>query len=240
MWSNLISIGKEYDREIGYILDKLQCTKDVSYAIEESEERIWIYLASACESVDVVERKIYDILDVVFLSFLKLRYFLERLPLHSLNHAKCALICSIVHFDRDFESNIIAKTLSNSLDYNVDGLFNFRLRSLKEAWSEVADVASRLLEGGSSDADIYDIASFIAGNDGGKNQIAVEHRILKNLTERRFVEVVKLFDVDEYNVLSAIIKEKPSEIVIENNEFSAPMTSTLRHIARVIEKSEIH
>ena len=48
MWSNLISIDKGYDKEIGYILDKLQCTKDVSYAIEESEDRMWIYLASAC------------------------------------------------------------------------------------------------------------------------------------------------------------------------------------------------
>lgn len=77
MWSNLISIDKGYDKEIGYILDKLQCTKDVSYAIEESEDRMWIYLASACECADEVENKIYDILDVVFLSFLKLRFFLS-------------------------------------------------------------------------------------------------------------------------------------------------------------------
>ena len=237
MWSNLISIDKGYDKEIGYILDKLQCTKDVSYAIEESEDRMWIYLASACECADEVENKIYDILDVVFLSFLKLRFFLERLPIRALNHAKCALLSSIVNFDRDFESGIIAKTLSNSLDYNVDGLFNFRLRSLKEAWSEIADVASRLLEGSSGDTDIYDIASFIAGTGGGKNQICVERNRLKNLTERHFVEVVNLFDAEEYNILSAIIKEKPCEIVIENNSFSPPMNSTLRHIARVIEKS---
>ena len=162
---------------------------------------------------------------------------LERLPIRVLNHAKCALLSSIVNFDRDFESGIIAKTLSNSLDYNVDGLFNFRLRSLKEAWSEIADVASRLLEGSSGDTDIYDIASFIAGTDGGKNQICIERNRLKNLTERHFVEVVNLFDAEEYNILSAIIKEKPCEIVIENNSFSTPMNSTLRHIARVIEKS---
>lgn len=237
MWSNVVSIGKEYDREIQYILEKLQCIKDVSYAIEESEERIWIYLASACECRDEVERKIYDILEVVFLSFLKLRYFMQRLPMKTLNHAKCALLCSIIHFDRDFEGNIIAKTLSDSLDYNVDGLYNFRLRTLKEAWGEIADVAGRLLDGGSSDADVYDIASFIAGSDGGKNQLCLERNRLKNLTERRFVEIVKLFDAEEYNILNAIIKEKPNEIVIQNNCFSTPMNSTLRHIARVIEKT---
>lgn len=237
MWSNLISIDKGYDREIGYILEKLQCTKDVSYAIEESENRVWIYLASACECVDKVESKIYEILDVVFLSFLKLRFFLERLPFRVLDHARCALLSSIVNFDRDFESGIIAKTLSSMLDYNVDGIFNFRLKALKDAWAEVADVAARLLEGSSSDADIYDIASFIAGSDGGKNQICIERNRLKNLTERKLVEIVNLFDAEEYNILSAIIKEKPCEIVIENNIFSNPMKSTLRRIARVIEKS---
>lgn len=236
MWSNLISIGKEYDKEIEYIIEKLQCTKDVSYAIEESRERIWIYLASACERQDEVEQRMYEILEVVFLSFLKLRFFCERLPLRGLDHAKCALVCSMVNFDRDFESNIIARTLSCALDYNIDGLFNFRLRELKEAWAEVAEVASRLLDGSSCDEDVYDITSFIVGTDGGKNQLALDGASVKNLTERRPVDVVRLFDKDEFNLLGAIIKEKPREILVSGVKFSPQMNSTLRKIARVVEK----
>lgn len=237
MWSNLISIGKEYDREIDFIITKLQQMKDVSFAIEESEERIWIYLASVCECQDEVESKIQDMLQVVFLSFLKLRFFLERLPHFVLNHAKCAFVCSMVNFDREFEENIIAKTLSSSLDYNVDGLFNFRLRALKDSWTEIVDVASRLLDGIASDDDVYDVASFIVGNDGGKNQIAVEDGMIKNLTERKLVDVVRLFDSDEYNLLCAIIGEKPKEIVVSNKLFSSQMNCTLRKLARVIEKA---
>ncbi len=237
MWSNLISIGKEYDREIDYIIEKLQCIRDVSYAIEENGERVWIYLASACECQDEVEEKVQEILKAVFLSFIKLRYFLERLPIYSLDYAKCALISSMVNFDREFEENIIVKTLSCSLDYNVDGLFNFRLRALKDAWSEIADVASRLLDGIVCDDDVYDIASFIAGNDGGKNQIVVDGGIVKNLTERKLVDVINLFDSDEYNLLCAIIKEKPKEIVVGSGMFSSQMNCTLRKIARVVEKT---
>ena len=37
MWSNVISVDKVYEREINYIIGRLQSTKDLSYAIEESD-----------------------------------------------------------------------------------------------------------------------------------------------------------------------------------------------------------
>lgn len=237
MWSNVISIGKEYAKEIDYILKKLQCTKDVSYATEENDERIWIYLASSCDVSQKIENEMYRTLAVVFLSYLKLRFFLERLPICRMSYAKCALICSMLHFDREFEENVVAKVLSDSMDYNVDGLFNFRMRSLKDAWAEIADVAARLLEGSEDDKDVFDIAAFISGNDGGKNRIATDGKIVENLTERRRVEIVRLFDEEEYNLLDAIIKEKPCEIYVERNGFSDGLNNTLRKIAKVIEKA---
>ena len=116
MWSNVISIGKEYQKEIDYILKKLQSTKDVSYATEENEERIWIYLASSCDVAQKIENEMYEMLGVVFLSFLKLRFFLERLPMRNMSQAKCALLSSMLHFDKEFEQNVIAKTLSDCMD----------------------------------------------------------------------------------------------------------------------------
>ncbi|MDE6302429.1 MAG: hypothetical protein K2M36_02445 [Clostridia bacterium] len=236
MWSNVISIDKSYDREIDYILGRLQNTKELSYAIEESRGRMWIYLASVCEKQDEVEEKLQGIFEVVFLSFLKLRFFLDKLHIKRMSHAKCALICSIVHFDREFESNILTKVLSSSLDYNVDGIMNFRLRSLIESWQELADLANRLLDGCNDESDIYDIATFITGSEGKLNQLVLNRNSLRNLTCHRAVEVVKLFDSDEYNMLSAIIREKPTEILIEGCNFTAPMNATLKKIVRVIEK----
>ena len=77
MWSNVISIDKAYDREIEYILGRLQSTNDLSYAVEESDERIWIYLAGLCDKQDEIEQEMESMLEVVFLSFLKLRFFLD-------------------------------------------------------------------------------------------------------------------------------------------------------------------
>lgn len=235
MWSNVISIGKEYDKEIEYILQKLRNAKDLSYASEESNTRLWLYLASNCDVAQKIENEIYDMLSVVFLSFMKLRFFLERLPIYPLTYAKCALLSSMLHFDSDFEENVVAKTLSQSMDYNVDGLFNFRMRPLKDAWGEICDVAARLLEGSRDDRDVFDVAGFISGSDGGKNLIATDGQAIDNVTKRRKVELVRLFDDKDYDLLNAIIKEKPCEIQLKNAKFSEGMRNTLRKIAKVVE-----
>lgn len=236
MWSNVVSIDKEYDKEIDYILNRLQNTKDVSSAVEESKGRIWVYLASACDKQDSVEEDMCDMMQEVFLSFLKLRFFLSKLNIYALSHAKCALICSLVHFDREFEGNIVAKTISSTLDYNVDGLLNFRLRALTEGWAEIAEVANRLLDNSAGDSDIFDIASFITGSEGQKSQLVLKNNCIYNLAKRQNVNVIKVFDDSEYDLLFAIVRERPGEILIENCSFSAPMISALKRIARVVEK----
>ncbi len=238
MWSNVISIDKCYEREIGYIFTKLGEMRNLSFAVEESPTRLFFYLASACENVDEVESELYELMDVVFLSFLKMRFFLDKMsvPVCTLTHSKCALVCSLVHFDIDFERNILHKVFSDSLDFNVDGLLNFRLRALQDAWGELCDVANRLVDVSMSDDELFDVASFITGTDGNKNKIVVKSGEIKNLTKRNSVEIVKVFDEDDYNLLSAIIKEKPCEIEVENVNLTSKMNLTLRHLARVIEK----
>ncbi len=238
MWSNVISIDKCYEREIGYILSQLEKMHNLSYAVEQSPSRMWIYLASACENVDAIEKQLYSMLDVVVLCFLKTRYFVDRLstPICTLTHVRCALICSLVHFDIDFERNIVHKVLCDSLDFNVDGLLSFRLKALVDAWSELCDVAKRLVDVSSSDDELFEIASFITESGYNKNRLVVSNGKIKNLTSRQAVEIVNVFDEEELNLLCAIIKEKPSDIELENTPISNKMGYTLRHLARVIEK----
>ena len=233
MWSNVSSIGKEFGREIGFILAKLQKIKHLSYAVEESKDRVFVYIASVCELQEEVERQVKEILQTVFLVFMKLRFFLRYLHNMDLNHANCALICSLVHFDSEYEKSIVDRVLSETLDYTVDGLINFRLRPLTENWEELAALAMRLIASGGG-GDVYDIASFITGTDGAKNRIALTRDAVFNLTVRRQVEVMDLFDKPELNLISAIIRERPCEILLRGTGLSAQMNNTLRHIARVV------
>lgn len=233
MWSNVISIDKGFRREIEFILGKLKNIRHLSYAVEESRDRVFVYIASVCEMQEEVEAQVRDVLQTVFLVFLKLRFFLSSLQNMDLNHANCALICSLVHFDTEYEKNIIGRVLGETIDYAIDGLLNFRLRPLMENWEELAALATRLISSGSG-GDIYDIASFITGTDGAKNRLALTRDALLNLTVRRPVEVIDLFDKPELNLISAIIREHPCEILLRDVSLSAPMNNTLKHIAMVV------
>ena len=233
MWSNVISIDKGFRREIEFILGKLKNIRHLSYAVEESRDRVFVYIASVCEMQEEVEAQVRDVLQTVFLVFLKLRFFLSSLQNMDLNHANCALTCSLVHFDTEYEKNIIGRVLGETIDYAIDGLLNFRLRPLMENWEELAALAARLISSGSG-GDIYDIASFITGTDGAKNRLALTRDALLNLTVRRPVEVIDLFDKPELNLISAIIREHPCEILLRDVSLSAPMNNTLKHIARVV------
>lgn len=233
MWSNVISIDKGFRREIEFILGKLKNIRHLSYAVEESRDRVFVYIASVCEMQEEVEAQVRDVLQTVFLVFLKLRFFLSSLQNMDLNHANCALICSLVHFDTEYEKNIIGRVLGETIDYAIDGLLNFRLRPLMENWEELAALATRLISSGSG-GDIYDIASFITGTDGAKNRLALTRDALLNLTVRRPVEVIDLFDKPELNLISAIIREHPCEILLRDVSLSAPMNNALKHITRVV------
>lgn len=236
MWSNVIGIDKGWDRELQFILEKLSEYKELSYAVEENEDRVWIYIACACECHESIERKMFAMLEHVFLSFLKLRYYKERLNIKTLDYAKCSLLSSILHFDRKYECDVVDKMLSSTLDYNIDGLYNFRMKALKDSWSEVAEVASRLLYGVESEQDVFDVASFISGSDGKKNVLVIDHGVLKNLTERCVVEVLNVYDDVELNLLDAVVRNKPCEIHIEQTELTGKMIATLKKFARVVER----
>lgn len=236
MWSNVISIDKGLDRETEYLIDGVSKIKELSFAVEESRDRVWLYLASVCEAADVVERKIEILIENVFLAYLKLRFFLDKLPSMELNHSNCALVCALVHFDRGYESNLIRKAISDTSDYNIDGIYNFRIGAVLNNWEELASLADRLLSGVDGSGDVFDIAAFITSTEGAKCRLALCGKRLVNLTDRRVVEIPTLFESEEYNFLSAIIAERPCEIIVEDAEFSAQMQNTLKHIAKVISK----
>ena len=230
MWSNVISIDKRFGREIDFLIAKLGSIRHLSYAAEESRDRVFFYIASVCELQEETEGQVRDILKTVFLTFMKLRFFLDKLQNIELNHANCALISSLVHFDSQYERSVVDRVLSECIDYALDGLMNFRLRPLTENWSELASLAARLISSGSG-GDAFDIASFITGTEGAKNRVAITGDAIVNLTARRPVEVIDLFDKPDFNLISAVIGERPCEILLEDAHLSEVMQSTLRHIA---------
>ena len=205
--------------------------RDLSFAIEESKDRIWIYLASLCEKSARIEEEITLLIEDIILTYMKTSFFIERLPSFTMSHATCSLICSLVHFDRRYEENMLRRALAETADFNVDGLFNFRLMEMKQNWEEVISLATRLMN--STDSDAYDISAFITSTDNADNRVAIDSGQVFNLTTGKKAEVLKVFDNDEYNLIMAVIGESPEEIIVERCTLSKDMLTTLKRIAHL-------
>lgn len=233
MWSNVISIDRKYDRELKYIKSRISQMSNLSYAMEESKDRVYIYLASLCENQDEVEYELEGVIISVFLSFIKKRFFKGINLNHPLDFYNVALMCSLIHFDLEYESNMVRRILRDSADYNVDGLLNFRLKTLTENWEDLLSVCISLVKDNDKGKELYDIATFITGNDDNKNQLVVDCDQIYNISKSEYVEVLSLFDEEEFNILSAIIKEHPSTINIMKGAFSNNLISCCKHITDV-------
>ncbi len=231
MWSNVISIDKRYSKEIDCIKERVENMRDLSFAVEESKDRIWIYLASLCEKSARIEEEITLLIEDIILTYMKTSFFIERLPSFTMSHATCSLICSLVHFDRRYEENMLRRALAETADFNVDGLFNFRLMEMKQNWEEVISLATRLMN--STDSDAYDISAFITSTDNADNRVAIDSGQVFNLTTGKKAEVLKVFDNDEYNLIMAVIGENPEEIIVERSNLTRDMLTTLKRIAHL-------
>jgi hypothetical protein len=235
MWSCEISIAKEFHREFNYLETRVKQCKNLSFALEESKERNFIYVAALCDNREEVQKYIEQSICEVYLTYMKLSFFLKRIEHGFLTHSLVALLSSLIFFDRTFEESLIVKTVQELATYNIDGILNFRLRTLTDNWNELSVLANNLLKVASTPDDIFNVATFLASSDC-KNRLLFEKNgeyQLINTTENRRVEVENFFDEPEFDLILATVRECPSEITIKDVKFSEPMQHTLKKLALV-------
>ena len=102
---------------------------------------------------------------------------------------------------------------------------------LKQNWDEVISLASRLMN--STDSDAYDISAFITSTDNADNRVAIDSGEVYNLTTGKKVNILNIFDDDEFNLIMAVIGECPEEIIVERSNLTRPMLDTLKRIAHL-------
>lgn len=237
MWSCEISIDKKFNKEYDFMADRIKRIKNLSFAEEESADRKYIYVASLCEFRESVQEAIENAIVDIFLIFLKLDFFLSRFMKKKLSHSVVALLCSLVCFDRQFEEAIVRKSLSEVVDYNLDGILNFRLRDLTANWDELAELADNLLKVATTSDDIFNVATFLTSADGGESEILVDESggdcSVYNLTLEKCVPLKDLFDEKEFNILFSVVKENPKKIILQNVVLTKEMLSTLEKLSNV-------
>jgi hypothetical protein len=236
MWSNVISVGVKDKREFDYIKNGLSAIAELSIAAEESHSRKFLYLAGLCDFSESIRTRLEALLiDVIFNSY-KLDFFRREVRLRKLAEPEVALLATMVFLDAEYERKYISKVFSEVSGYDLDGIYRFRLRTLRRGWQETADMCNELLEVGADENDIYNVISYIAASFGKTPRAVYVTEIDKGFSVTEAdgtpLPVYPLFADNGYNLLYSLIGARVTLV-----SFSSPpkksLLKAIKHIAAV-------
>ncbi len=236
MWSNVISIDKSESEKFDRLLREVEKVKELSSAVEESKNRNYIYFAGLCEYADLVRDKIENIVTDVLLTDYKLGFYFKKLNYREITHAVAALLSTLVYLDYDLERAFVTSVLRNVSSYDVDGIFYFRLRTLRAGWQEVADMCNRLFEIGTDEGDIFNVISYIGATKAVKpvelTLFCGERSLINDLSDEE-IKIRTVFNDYGFDLINAVISASATKLTVENNNLDKDTLRALKHIVRL-------
>ncbi|MDR2634576.1 MAG: hypothetical protein LBC13_01195 [Clostridiales bacterium] len=244
MWSCAVSIDKELQSEFGFLIAEFRRIKNISYAVEDGGGRYFIYLAALCEYGADAEERLREILTCLYLNKFKLKYFLGGVKYRKLDFTAVTLISSLVGFDREFEEAVCRRALVDASDYSVDGIYEFRLKQLRENWDELTELCNNLIAVTDSDEDIFGMAAFMSSSANSSARITVKkggdgRAALFRDSSHIPLDTEEIFGEREFDLLHRIILEHPKEVNYERSAVSREFTECLKQISFAVPSEEI-
>lgn len=237
MWSNLISIDKGKDNKFKRIISEIEEIRELSSAVEDGKYRKYIYMAGLCDYADTVRQKVENAVIDLILTDYKLGFYMKRLNYGSLNYSAAALISTLIYLDYDTERAFLERVLMEMSNYDIDGIYNFRIKPVKAGWKEIADMCNRLFEVGTDEVDIYNVISYITATKTQKpvalSLCGGECPVLTNPVSGSEIKIRRLFGIADYDLINAVISVSATKLVVENYNINKETLRVLKHIVRV-------
>ncbi|MEG1751630.1 MAG: hypothetical protein RR247_01000 [Clostridia bacterium] len=109
------------------------------------EEGNTLAIAMACEDFDKPRFQLYvlDTITEAICTFFKAKFLNENLKIPQSNELHTiALKSALINFDRETDRFLITKSLEIEKNLNLESFFLFKLKSLREKWSELVSIAN--------------------------------------------------------------------------------------------------
>lgn len=237
MWINELSIDKRYGREFDYILKMLSGIKNLSYTKEITKDRYIFSMATADEYEKQVKNQIFDIVKNVILVFIKRDVIFDGVSLDANTFTKVAIVASITHFDNVYEEKYLAYQMQDISDYNIDAIYNFRLKKLISNWEELKEMTSSLLAYADNE-DLTYIASFMNATSYERiGEVSVEELdeklSLYTKKPRKNIPILPIYSNFYFNLLDALIRVNPKEVLLDNVVLPEDMLYILKKLVNV-------
>lgn len=103
-----------------------------------------------------------DNLVKIYLTVVKKKYIERHLKLMHTNDVSKMLITNmLVAFDRENEDNLLRREIDLKSRFSIDGFFNFRMKELKQRWTDVCKLATDNAEYLSDDSTVNELLKFL-------------------------------------------------------------------------------
>ncbi len=147
MWEFCISINKIKNTLCNYVYDKLQdYTKKYEGIVTRYEKQNDEEILIACNEYEKNRLILHlqDIISECICYFYKKDFLISNLHINIGDEmSKQAFISALLFFDRETDRYIVNKYLNISNKLNLDGFFNFKLKTLKDKWKELIEIANQ-------------------------------------------------------------------------------------------------
>lgn len=237
MWSKVISLRRDRDKDFGYLLNEVENIKELSSAVGESGDFKYIYLAGLSEKTECFVPKIEQALATVLVENRKRDFYKKSIKMECSSCAAAALFSSLVYLDIDGEKIELWDTLNDMDSYSIEGIYRFRMRGMRDNWGEVADLCNRFLADGADESSIYNIIAYINAAASGKGNALFLYEDkglkLRNLSSRRNVEIKCVYDRRDFDLINTVIAAKCARLFVDNVQLDKQLLRALRHITSI-------
>jgi hypothetical protein len=211
----VIYLGKDYQRQVKYIKDKLKLIGDFRINVASGKNGAKVIISA--ENIDFVKSIIKETISDLILLFYKYNAFADCISAAQFGLAGHALLGAILSFDRKNERRLIMDNLDDfQNEINVDGFFNFNLDLIRERWADFSEIVSRLYEECEEESDVFELISFIMSSEIGYGAyIKIDYD--NNITINDKITPTVEFTADkDINMVISILKERPISITIQS------------------------
>lgn len=238
MWEFSISVDSKNFEVARYVYQSLKAQTsefDTVITCYEEYEKIYILLACPQEEQARVSNFVERCIIKVICNFYKERFLTENLhlPTHE-TMTTMAFKKALINFDKETDFYLISKNLDLQKNLYLDSFYFFKLRSLREKWSELVALANENSDYLVSSDAFFDLLKFLIDNlEIGEEEINVfEDEKGYSISLGRDIDDLQCNELSSEGLVSSLIELCPKKI----NLFCKSDEGTAGFLSKIFEE----
>lgn len=233
MWQSIVSLDSKYNLEAQQLQESLEESEKIYFAKNSTPSRIFFSVAGREEDFSSMQGQLYCIIADIIAVNMKFHYFEDLIKDYPLSEGLVCVISALVGYEQDNEFEYVNQMLDKLYEYSIDGIINFRLKSLIEGWREVGEMLVAMMKTNPSQKELYAVAAYLMSERKKNNKVFVadsNQGILTVVNSKKVLKTRKLFDNKNYDLLQTLINFNPVEVIIDDKNSSKEFVECVRNI----------